>query len=186
LPYATGYAAQKDAASIPHPGFCLTIKLFKSSIFMIRKLHFFQLLIITCMVTASLTACNKTGKGSSDAKIPFTGVYGWKFEIPTMGKQLSVHRFYADSIRYEMTGTAYNNSYKQELVWYNTEEQRCVTVGRGGGKDGVYFVMFFKDITANTLAIYKKQCTTKEEAMTISIPAAGTEADHGWNVYHKQ
>lgn len=138
------------------------------------------------MIVGSLAACSKSDNDSSQTKIPFSGVFTWEFEIPTMGKQLSVHKFYADSIRFEMTGGAYTNSYLQKLVWYNADEQRCVSVGEGGGKDGIYFVMFFKNVTPNAMTIYKKQCTSKEEAMTIAEPDAATEADHGWNVYYRQ
>lgn len=153
---------------------------------MMKKFKFFQLLLISSLLTGSLIACNEPENDSARTKIPFKGVYTWSFEIPGMGEQLSVFRFYTDSIRYEMTGTAYTNSYVQELVSYDAGEQRCVTTGKGGGKDGIYFVMFFKDITGGAMSIYKKQCRTKEEALTMAKPEAGTKADHGWNVYRQQ
>lgn len=158
---------------------------FNDKISLMLKFKFFQLLMISCLLTGTLTACNEPENDSAGTKIPFTGVYSWSFEIPGMGEQVSVFTFYADSIRYEMTGTAYTNTYVQELVSYDAGEQRCVTVAKGGGKDGIYFVMFFKDITGSTITIYKKQCRTKEEALTMAKPEAGTKADHGWNVYRQ-
>lgn len=152
---------------------------------MILQLKFYSFFIIACLA-GNLATCGQPVKKNVATKIPFKGVYTWAFEIPGMGKQLSVHSFYADSIRYEMTGSAYTNSYTQQLIAYDAVEQRCVTVAKGGGKDGVYFVMFFKDVSPAAVTIYKKQCATKEEAMTLPVPDATTKADHGWNIYHRE
>jgi hypothetical protein len=152
---------------------------------MIQRFKFYSFLIIPCLA-GTLATCSQPVKDNAGTKIPFKGLYTWAFDIPGMGKQLSAHTFYADSIRYEMTGNAYTNSYTQQLIAYDATEQRCVTRAGGGGKDGVYFVLFFKDITPVTITIYKKQCDTKEEAMTLPVPDAATKANHGWNIYHRK
>lgn len=109
-----------------------------------------------------------------------------------MGDQVSTHHFFADSVEYAMQGAAYTTDYKQLLVDYKASEDRLITVGRGGSvpKDGVYFVMLFKDATDSTLTIYKRECglgaTALEEARTFTFPAANSTTDHGWNVYVRQ
>lgn len=158
-----------------------------------------QLLIALGLLTFTLTACKKeeaapTGSGTptAAAKIPFSGTYTWAFSIPGMGDQVSTHSFWADSIHYSMVGSAYTTDYAQLHVEYHAADQRSITVGRGGSipKDGVYFVMFFKNVTDSTLTIYKRECgegtAALHEARTMAVPSASTTADHGWNVYRRQ
>lgn len=138
-------------------------------------------------------AASPSGGGTPVAapKIPYAGSYSWAFTIPGMGDQLSSHVFYADSVEYRMTGAAYTTDYAQLLTEYKPAEDRLITVGKGGSipKDGVYFVMFFKDVTDSTLTIYKRECgegaAGLEEARTFAFPAPGATTDHGWNVYLK-
>ncbi|MFT3884052.1 MAG: hypothetical protein QM724_01090 [Flavobacteriales bacterium] len=156
-----------------------------------------NLLLSIGLVALTITACKKeneapaTTPAAGAAKIPFSGTYTWAFTIPGMGDQLSTHTFWPDSIHYSMAGSAYTTDYAQLHVSYDAAEQRSITVGRGGSipKDGVYFVMFFKDITDSTLMIYKHECgegaSGLTEARTFGVPPANTSADHGWNLYRR-
>lgn len=127
----------------------------------------------------------------SQDKIPFIGAYSWSFEIPNMGTQKSTHIFDKDKIHYKMTGDVYNIQYVQLFQHYNPNEKRLITIGEGNAKDGVYFVMFFKDITENSMKIYKHECKKKgeegrKEAENFPYPADDATADHGWNIYVKE
>lgn len=147
------------------------------------------LLSASAMLITSFASCSKDEKqpiSEVKTQLPFSGKYVWKFTIPNMGEQVSEHTFFADSIQYSMVGNAYTNAYTQVLVSYNAEEKRCITQGKGGGKDSVYFLMFFKDVTASAITIYKKECKNREEAETLAVPNDNTSADHGWNVYYKK
>lgn len=148
-----------------------------------------RILAIALFSSILLISCTKeVAKEKSTEKIPFSGTYNWSFEIPMLGSQKSTHTFYQDSIRYVMKGAVHSTNYVQELVSYDSDEKRCITIGKGGvpSKTGVYFVMFFKDITDSTLTIYKHECKTLNEAETFAYPAADATADYGWNTYHKE
>ncbi len=121
-------------------------------------------------------------------KIPFSGVYSWKFTIPGIGSQTSTHTFYPDSILYKMEGFVYNTSYTQVLHSYEPDSLKLITIGKGGSisKSNVYFVMFFKDVTDTSVTIYKHECVNGEtEAENFKRPADNATADYGWNVYIK-
>lgn len=121
--------------------------------------------------------------------IPFTGEYLFEFDVPNHGTQVFTYVFTPKTIVTKMTGSAFTTEYSQDIVSYDPTEQRCISKGSGGSKpkDGVYFVMFFKDITDSTLAIYKHECKENglEEAKTFPFPSADVTKDHGWNVFRK-
>lgn len=120
---------------------------------------------------------------------PLSGHYKWVFDIPGVGQQESHLVFYKDSIGYVMIGDAYSTNYKmiQESYKETETEKRWIGVGKGGSinKDGKYFVLFFKNISASTVEIYKHECENKEEAYSFPLPDDQATADHGWNVYNK-
>lgn len=124
------------------------------------------------------------------AQLPLNGTFAWEFSIPGMGNQVSKMTFSEDVVTYSMEGPAYTTNYVMTKVSYTelNGQRRWIGIGKGGSinKDGVYFVMFFKDITENTVTIYKRECSGKAEAETFSYPAADAITDHGWNVYHKE
>lgn len=123
-------------------------------------------------------------------ELPVSGTYSWSFEIPNMGTQVSTHIFTNESITYKMEGSAYSNEYRMIPEFYDATEKRLIAVGEGGTapqiKDGVYFVVFFKEITDTTVKIYKRECENKEEAYSFAYPSDDTTEDHGWNVYTKE
>lgn len=123
--------------------------------------------------------------------LPLSGHYTWKFQIPGVGEQESQLVFYPDSVQYLMKGPAYTTDYMMTKDSYTerNNEKRWIGIGKGGSiaKDGVWFVMFFKDITDSSVTIYKRECGKgKEEAENLAYPEANTTADRGWNVYYKK
>ncbi len=137
------------------------------------------------------TACKKetVAPEPTKEKIPFKGKFSWTFEIPAFGKQKSSHTFFEDSIKHEFAGDAHTTFYNQILEMYDPTEKRCITVGKGGiiPKDGVYFVMFFKEITDSSMLIYKHECTKgKDEAYQFAYPEPNTTNDRGWNLFKKE
>lgn len=147
-------------------------------------------LLLLCSM-AILSCTKKETKTEPPAKrLPISGHYVWEFEIPGVAVQESHLVFYPDSIGYVMSGAAYNTNYVMEQVSYKEtdSEKRWIGVGKGGSisKDGVYFVLFLKDITDSTVTIYKHECSDgKAEAESFAYPDAAATADHGWNVYNK-
>ncbi len=149
--------------------------------------------IITGALLAAmfLVACKKENITDDPKKgFPLSGQYVWNFEIPGLGQQASNLFFHTDSIGYSMTGDVFNTNYMMLKDSYKEDEneKRWIGVGKGGSisKDGVYFVLFFKEITDSTVTIYKRECTGKEDAETFAHPEPTATADHGWNVYYKK
>lgn len=119
-------------------------------------------------------------------EIPLSGKYAWSFEIPQHGNQRSEHDFNNDFIVYTMTGDVYNVQYNMEVLSYDANKKRIVAVGaEASPKAGVYFVIFLKDTTPQSVNMYKAEKPTKEEAESMEVPAADNTEFHGWNVYQK-
>lgn len=132
---------------------------------------------------------NKEEPGT--ASFNLKGQYIWDFEIPNIGAQRSQLFFYKDSIGYAMNGPAYTTDYVMMLEDYTDKngERRWIGTGRGGSisKDGVWFVLFFKDITDQSVSVYKRECKDgRSEAETYPYPSEHATEDHGWNKYIKQ
>lgn len=130
-------------------------------------------------------------KETGTADFTLRGTYKWDFEIPNIGAQQSSLFFYKDSIGYAMSGPAYTTDYVMQLESYTEQngEQRWIGIGKGGSisKDGVWFVLFFKDATATSVKVYKRECKGgKAEAETFAYPSENATEDHGWNIYLKQ
>jgi len=126
----------------------------------------------------------------NEVTLPILGKYKWSFNITPEISQVSTHDFSNEKIRYTMEGGAYNNAYDMIPESYDQSEGRLVTIGQGGSegynKNGIYFVMFFKDITENSVLIYKKECTDKQQAYNFPLPDILDPNDHGWNTYEKE
>lgn len=132
---------------------------------------------------------NKEEPATADFNL--RGQYIWDFEIPNIGAQRSQLFFYKDSIGYNMSGPAYTTDYVmiQESYTDANGQQRWIGTGKGGSisKDGVWFVLFFKDHTATSVKVYKRECKDgKTEAQTFAYPSDNAAEDHGWNIYLKQ
>ncbi len=125
------------------------------------------------------------GIPSADA-FELEGRYLWKFTIPNLGDQVSAQEYYTERIEYSMTGGVYTNAYTMHLESYDAGEGRWIGVGSGGGsivKDGVYYVLFFRENRGDSVLVYKHECDSREEAYTFTYPAENATSDYGWNWY---
>lgn len=153
-------------------------------------------ILLFFLLSGMLVSCNNDNTKllpdeTQPVELPINGRYIWEFHIPEVNAdQISIHDFSNEVIKYEMAGSAYTNSYEMKPVYYSETEGRLVAVGKGGSggysKDGVYFVLFIKDITEESIVLYKKECSSREEAYSFAKPADGDLTNHGWNVYAKE
>jgi len=153
-------------------------------------------LVSILVVTSFVSFCksddnNKTEETKkNEVLLPISGKYKWSFNITPEISQTSMHEFGNEKIRYTMEGGAYNNAYDMIPENYDQSDGRLVAVGQGGSegynKEGIYFVMFLKDITENSVLIYKKECTSKQQAYDFPLPDISDPNDHGWNIYKKE
>lgn len=152
------------------------------------------LALLSGLAFASCDKKEKTPESNQEEtnlpKLGLSGTFVWNFNIPGLGDQVSKMTFFEDSVVYDMAGPAYTTNYlmMKESYAETNNQKRWIGVGKGGSinKDGVYFVMFVKDITATSATIYKRECENKAEAESFAYPAADATADHGWNIYNKQ
>lgn len=124
----------------------------------------------------------ETQKFASELKkdhFSYTGNYSWAFNL--MGKQVSTHTFYPDSIVYTMEGKVYATQYTMKKLSYEKAKGKWI----GEDENGVVYALFFKEKTPNTLVLYKRKCKEKglREAIDMKVPAPETTEDHGWNLY---
>ncbi|MBS9779329.1 MAG: hypothetical protein KGV51_01760 [Moraxellaceae bacterium] len=108
-----------------------------------------------------------------------TGSYHWTFHLGFI-KQESIHVFAKDYIDYKMRGKAHSTDYRIEKVSYDDTDKKWI----GKSEDGTVYVLFFKDITDESITIYKHKCANgMEEAIAFARPADDETKDHGWNIY---
>lgn len=110
------------------------------------------------------------------------GFYVWEFDL--MGsRQTSIHRFFSDSIVYEMKGKIHSTKYTMQKLSFEKENQKWI----GKDENNIVYVLFFKDKTEQTISIYKHKCKQNglQEAIDFQKPAKEATTDHGWNVYSK-
>jgi len=48
-----------------------------------------------------------------------------------------------------------------------------------------YYLLFFKNITAESISIYKQKVNNPNDAQSIAIPADDDDKNYGWNTYSK-
>lgn len=111
-------------------------------------------------------------------ELPLFGTYRWQFFLGPV-KQVSTHNFLSSAIDYQMTGKVYSTDYRMHQLSYDATQKKWI-----GTADGVVYVLFFKDISDNTLTLYKRKCKNGlAEAVAFSRPADDATTDHGWNIY---
>lgn len=153
-----------------------------------RKLLSVLPLIIGLSLTCNSFAKNTTVPDNSQIAhlkqdaFPLTGTFRWTFYLGPF-EQVSTHLFTTKYIDYQMRGKIHSTDYRMQQLSYDTEQKKWI----GKTTDGIVYAIFFKDITANQLTIYKRKCEQGlEEAIALQRPADDTTADHGWNVYTRE
>ncbi len=113
---------------------------------------------------------------------PIEGNYRWTFYLGPV-EQVSTHIFTPTFIDYQMRGKVHSTDYRMQQLSYDASEKKWI----GQTPDGVVYVLFFKNITPNTVTLYKHKCQKGlPEAMAFKRPPADVTVDHGWNVYTRE
>lgn len=144
--------------------------------------------IITSILATALVfvSCNNdddtpTEQNSRD-EITFTGTWERQFE-PVPGSTHTADYFiYQDSIRYTLTGNLGNADYVMKRDTFLMENNRFV----GHTDENQYYLIFVKNLTDDSLTLYKQEVENIEEGLSIGVPADDTTENHGWNSYQKQ
>ncbi len=115
-------------------------------------------------------------------EFPLNGTFHWTFFLGPV-KQVSTHTFTPTHIDYQMRGKIYSTDYRMQQLSYDDTIKKWI----GKTSEGIFYAIFFKDISANKITLYKRKCKQGlAEAIALQRPADDTTADHGWNVYTRE
>ncbi len=114
-------------------------------------------------------------------EIPYTGTWQRQFEAGPGNVHTAGYWIYQDSIRYTLTGPVGNADYAMKRDTFLSENNRFI----GHTTANQYYLIFVKNVTNDSLSLYKQTVSNVAEGMTIAVPDDATTANHGWNTYHK-
>lgn len=144
--------------------------------------------VITSILAVVLVfiSCNNDDNTPIEKKsrdqITFTGTWERQFE-PVPGNTHTADYFiYQDSIRYTLTGNVGNANYVMKRDTFLMKNNRFI----GHTNENKYYLIFVKNITDNSLMLYKQEVESINEGLSIDVPADDTTENHSWNTYQKQ
>ncbi len=114
-------------------------------------------------------------------EIPFQGKWKRTFEAGPGNIQTVLYSVYQDSIRYTLTGPVANSNYNMIRDTFLLDDNRYV----GHTIDNVYYLIFAKDITSDSIRLYKEIIPNFSAGMSTAVPHDSTTQNHGWAVYYK-
>ncbi|MEC3906168.1 HmuY family protein [Tamlana sp. 2201CG12-4] len=124
---------------------------------------------------------------NDDSPIPgndtilFEGSFSRDFEVQSM-TQRATYTISQSKINYDLAGGVAQTNYDTAKEYFSTDDMRWV--GYRESKT-TYYVIFFKNITENTISLYKKEVKSLEAGKSEPVPDANNTENHGWNTYIK-
>lgn len=148
-----------------------------------------KLILLAIGFTIVSTGCKKENEDivsqpKTDAKstIPFTGVWDRKFEAGPGNLHTATYFIYQDSIRYTLTGPVGTADYVLKRDTFIPQYNRFI----GHTSSNQYYVLLTKNITTDSITIYKQTIDDLEDGLSIKIPSDTTTQNHGWNAFKKK
>ena len=139
------------------------------------------LIILTGFVL--LTGFKKIDKTKIIAEIDTSFLGTWEREFKVMTKlHTANYQIYQDSIKYQLTGLIGKANYLIKRDTFLLKTNRFI----GHTKENQYYLILFKNITENSISIYKQKINSVSEGLTILIPNDTTTQNHGWNLFYKK
>jgi len=131
------------------------------------------------------TACKKEKTElipTPKASIPFTGIWERSFQAGPGNTQTVTYSIYQDSIKYVLDGPIGQANYVLHRDTFLLEDNRFI----GHTNANSYYLIFVKNITADSIHLYKELVTSVSNGMAIDIPNDTTTQNHGWGTYSKK
>jgi len=130
-----------------------------------------------------ITACDNSNKSKktskNDSEISFIGTWTRSFEMGKDSLQFVYYRIWEDSIHYEMKGPL-NLNYTIQKDTFLANENRWV-----GNLEGNPYVIFLKNISTDSITLFKENVKTQEEALKMPIPADTAKSRFStWDVFY--
>lgn len=139
------------------------------------------LMLSSCVKKDKITSISTEPINSNSIDIPFSGDWEREFETGPGIKHKANYHVYKDSIRYKLAGIFVNRDYVMLRDTFLNKENKFI----GHTSDNQYYVLFAKDVSENTVTIYKQEIKNVEEGLKITQPADNTTESHGWNTFQK-
>jgi len=141
-------------------------------------LVFITLVNVNCKNNKTASQVKAEASISSD-KIPFEGIWKRSFELAKDSVQQVFYRVWTDSIQYEMQGPLpiKYTIYKDTFI---SKENKWI-----GKLNKVPYVVFVKNITTDSVTLFKKQVENKAEAIQMNFPSENDSSHFSsWNTYY--
>ncbi len=114
-------------------------------------------------------------------EIPFTGIWERQFEAGPGNLHTVNYFIYQDSIRYTLSGPVGNANYLMQRDTFLIESNRFI----GHTNSNQYYLIFTKNVSTDSITIYKQEINDLAEGLSIDEPSDTTTQNHGWNTFHK-
>ncbi len=112
-------------------------------------------------------------------EIPFTET--WQRQFEAIGNlHTSNYLIYQDSIRYTLTGAIGQANYLIQRDTFLLVNNRFI----GHTDANQHYLIFVKDVTTDSIILYKQKVIDVAEGMTIIVPEHTTTANYGWNTFY--
>ena len=146
------------------------------------------------LAVLSLVACNeKAAKDKSDVidmlevddskaidRVSFEGIWTRKFSMGEGKEQQVFYTVNTKEIEYKMAG-AVPMTYTIKMDTFIAKDNRWI-----GKKGEIPYVVFAKNITSDSISLYKQKVKNLEEALALPFPSDTTRSQFtSWNVYQK-
>lgn len=134
-------------------------------------------------IVLALTACDEpqTEGDELDETIPFVGEWSRDFTAGPGNIHTATYLVEPDEIRYTLTGPIGNADYVMIRDAFDGSDNRFV----GHTDEDKYYLVFVRDITEDSITLYKQEVESLDEGLDTAIPANDTTLNHGWNTYGK-
>ncbi len=139
---------------------------------------------IIAIIILFATACKKEEIALTNPGLDvpeFVGNFNRTYKI--VGSNfIATYKIDTNKIEYSNEGNGPGNaSYTILFDSYNETDKRWI----GHTEDFKYYLIFFKNITATSIDLYKQKVSDPNEAQNTPIPADDNDKNYGWNTYYK-
>jgi hypothetical protein len=145
-----------------------------------------NLIVLISIGLITISSCKKDEIQSPSpipkASIPFTGIWERSFNAGPGNPHIATYSIYQDSIRYVLDGSIGQANYVLQRDTFILNENRFI----GHTDANLYYLIFVKNITSDSLSLYKQLVTSVNNGMHMNIPSDTTTQNHGWSTYYKK
>lgn len=142
----------------------------------------FMLLALGAWMSSACSKDDDNIQPDLPSEISFTGNWTRQFEAGSGNLHTVLYAIHQDSMRYTLSGPVGNADYVMLRDTFILEDNRFI----GHTPEGQHYLIFVKNISSDSITIYKQEIANVDEGLSIAVPDDNTTANHGWNIYYKE